>query len=131
MKLRFNLMTTFVHSSNVSEVIMLVKLNGGPCGLLLCNDLKANQLSTEKAYSKPLDMTVGAHQCICIPRSSFYLRFTSNATGISHKKTHEGENFAINTRDIAMFVAVSIFIIIFDAPELELKLWASTWRHLR
>ena len=122
MKLRFNLMTMFVHSSNVSEVIMLVKLNGDPCGLLLYNDLKANQLSTEKAYSKPLDMTVGAHQFICIPRSSFSLRFTSNATGTSHKKTHEGENFAINTRDIAMFVAVSIFIIIFGS---------SAWRHLR
>ena len=125
MKLRFTLMTTFVHSSNVSEVTLLVKLNGDPCGLLSYNDLKANQLSTEKTYSKPPDRAIGAHQFICIPWSSFYLRFTSNATGISHKKTHEGENFAINTRDIATFVAVSIFIIPFGVPELELQLCAS------
>ena len=88
---------------------MLVKLSGDPCGHLLFSDSRITPLSTEKVYSRHQDVTIGVQVCIYTLWSNNCLRFTSSATGVIYKTIPKGENFVKNTRDIATFVAVSVF----------------------
>ena len=107
-KLLFTFLKKPVCSSRVSEVHTSVKSDGEPCGRLLYNDLRAITSSMEKAFNSRLDMKSGPRQYISAPRWNLCLKLTSNAVGMIHQSAKDEGSFVTNSKDITMFVAVSV-----------------------
>ena len=107
-KLLFTFLKKPVCSSRVSEVHTSVKSDGEPCGRLLYNDLRAITSSMEKAFNSRLDMKSGPRQYISAPRWNLCLKLTSNAIGMIHQSAKDVGSFVTNSKDITMFVAVSV-----------------------